>query len=165
MAHDYPKFAVVQAKPSADMYNGDFYRCNVFSETVADNGILAFFMKTKQPGIALSFEAEAGGLSLVQVFEAASLETAGTDTTVFNQNRISDKTSTATISEGSSFSNGSVVFEDVIGHSTQGNATGGGEAHVNQIILAGSEHYVVCLQNLSGGATNGYLSLNYTDVT
>lgn len=165
MAHDYPKFTVVQAKPSADTYNGNFYRCNVFSETVADDGILAYFLKTKEPGIALSFEAEAGGLFLVQVLEAASMENAGTNTTVFNQNRFSGNTSTISVTEGNSFSNGLVVFEDVIGNSAQGNASGGGQAHINQLLLAGSEHYVVCIQNLSGGATNGYLSLNYTDVT
>lgn len=165
MAHVYPKFTVSQVKDQADIFNGDYYRCNVFSETVADNGIVNFFIKTKAVGISMGFEAEAGGLSQITVTEAATMENAGTNQTIFNQNRNSAKTSTISVTHGNSFSNGTAVFQDTIGNATQGNATGGGQAHQNMIVLAGSEHYNVGITNISGGAINVYLSLNYTDVT
>ena len=159
----YPNFTVSQEKSAADIFEGDFYRCNVFSSTVASGSIVNFFVKTKAQGIALRFEAEAGGLSQIAITEAASMETAGTNQTVFNQNRISAKTSTASVTHGNSFSNGTVVLLDTIGNAVGG--TKGGQAHQSMVVLAGSEHYNVGITNISGGIINVYLSLNYTDVT
>ena len=161
----YPKFTVSQPKFEADISEGNFFRSNVFSETVADDGIMNFFIRTKAPGVQLSFEAQGGGLADIHVTEGASLETAGVNATLFNLNRANEKTSTMSVTHGSSFSNGTVIYEDIMGEAVGGNQAGGGESNPDLIVLAGSEHYVVSVQNLSGGATNIDLAINFTDVT
>lgn len=161
----YPKFTVSQEKISADVFEGDVFYASVFSATVADDGIITMFVKTKAQGIALSVGAEASGLSVLEITEGASLETAGTDKTLSALNRVNQKTSTATISHASSWSNGSVIYDATIGYSTVGNRFGGGGSFPNLFILAGSEHYNLSVQNVSGGSASVLLALAFTDVT
>ena len=161
----YPRFTVSAEKHKADAEEGVVFRCDVFSETVADDGLVNCFIRTKAQGVALAVQVEAGGLSMLRVTEAATMENAGTNLSLFNQNRISQRTATMSVSHANSVSNGTIVYADVIGTAVIGNAIGAGENRPNHLILAGSEHYNVSVQNLSGGAIEVCLSLNFTAVT
>lgn len=164
MSH-YPRFTTTQLKFASDILNGDFYRCHVSSETVADDGFVNYFIKTKAGGVGVAMQVEVGGLTELIVTEGASMENAGTNETLFNLNRLSPKTSTISVTAGNSWSNGTVIYEDHVGAAVVGNATGYGENRPSIVILAGSEHYNIAVQNLSGGASLICLSLNFTDVT
>jgi hypothetical protein len=161
----YPKFTISQQKTSADVFEGDVYRCDVFSETIADNGQLRYYIKTKGTPITMAFEAEVSGLARIAITEAASAELAGTNATLFNMNRASSKTSVISVTHAGSTSQGTVIYQDVIGHAVQGVGVGGGAAHTNEIILANSQFYNIAVTNLSGGAASGMLALIFTDVT
>lgn len=161
----YPKFTVAAEKHKADAEEGVVFRCDVFSETIANDGFVNCFVKTKAQGVALSVQAEIGGLSMLKITEAASAETAGTNLTVFNHSRISQRVCTVSVSHANSWSNGTVIYGDMIGTAVHGNQVGAGEARPNHLILAGSEHYNIAVQNISGGAIEVCLSLNFTDVT
>lgn len=163
MSH-YPRFTTIQEKFASDILNGDFYRCHASSETVADDGYVNYFIKTKAGGVSVAMQVEVGGLSELIVTEGASMENAGTNETLDNLNRISRNTSTMSVTHGNSWSNGTVIYEDHVGAAAIGNATGYGENRPSKIILAGSEHYNIAVQNLSGGAKLVCLSLNFTDV-
>jgi hypothetical protein len=80
-------------------------------------------------------------------------------------NRASSKTSVISVTHAGSTSQGTVIYQDVIGHAVQGAGVGGGAAHTNEIILANSQFYNIAVTNLSGGAASGMLALIFTDVT
>jgi len=159
----YPSFTVVEDILLADHVNGDAYEVSVFSETVADDGVVNIFIKTNgHVGDLLHINAHAGGLGLLEITEAASAETAGTNVTMFNYNRSSSKTSIASISAGNSWSNGTVIFDDMFGGAAQGRNSDAGDGGVN-FILAGSMHYNVSMQNLSGGSAHIYIGIDLID--
>ena len=160
----YPKFTVAQEKQSADIHEGDMYRCEVFSETVADNGLMRFMVQVGAQPVELFFQAEASGLAQIQITETASIELAGTNQTLFNQNRNSGKSSISSVSHAGSFSQGTQIFSDIVGHAVPGNSREGSPFR-SQLILANSENYHVAVQNLSGGAASVMLALGITDVT
>ena len=159
----YPAFTVVEDILLADHQNGDAYETAVFSETVADDGIVNIFIKTNgHVGDLLHINARAGGLALLEITEAASAENVGSNLTLFNYNRGSSKTSVASVSAGNSFSNGTVIFDDMFGGSAQGNNSNIGDGGVD-FILTNSMHYNVSMKNLSGGAVHVHLGIDLID--
>jgi hypothetical protein len=159
----YPAFVVTEDIVLADAQNGDAYETSVFSETVVDDGIITALVQTNNHiGDLLHIEAHAGGLSLLEISEVNTIETPGTGLTLVNYNRVSSKTSVATVTRANSFSDATAIFDELIGQTGQGNRAFGGASGVN-FILAGNSSYAITVQNLSGGVTNIYLGIELID--
>lgn len=159
----YAKYSVTEDIILADHMNGDAYGVSVFSETFADNGILNIFVKTNgHLNDRINVVGKAGGLCILKVTETATMETAGTDISLFNYNRICGKTSVATVTHGNSISNGTVIFNDMFGGTGPGQNASIGDGGLG-FVLANSAHYNISMTNLSGGSVYMHLHIDIFD--
>ena len=162
----YPSFVVQDTRFLADIQNGWVFHAAVYSETVADDGSLKLFIQTNNEGEGIPhtarFRINAGGLSELRVYEAASIEAGQTGVSWFNYNRNSANTTVSTLSTVTSFSNGTVFFKALIGNASVGGSGIGGN-QTQEFILADSSHYCFELTNRNGNAQPLFLALDYVD--
>lgn len=160
----YPRYVVQDTAFLADIADGHVFHKAVFSETVADNGSLKLFLQTNNEGISrphsVRWRVSAGGLAKLNVYEAASVEAGQSGLAWSNYNRASPKTTVSTLSTVTSFSNGSLIWEYMLGSGATG---GAGGVDTQEIILADSSHYVFELVNINGNAQAAFLALDYVD--
>ena len=155
MAPSYPKFAVAQQKRLADLAGGFIYHAETGSTGVANDASLNMIFQTNnRNNDALTVNALAGGLALLEITENASLELAGTSEPLRNFNRvIGDASVTASVTAQGSYSNGDVIFNRYFGAEGPGAGGDGGRGGFT-FILPNSVNFVATLTNLSGAATN-----------
>ena len=160
----YPKYTVQDNAFLADIADGHVFHKAVFSETVADNGSLLLFLQTnnadRDKPHSARFRVSAGGLAKFNLYESASVEAGQSGLAWSNYNRASPKTTVATLSTVTSFSNGSLIWEYMFGTGATG---GGGDTDSQEFILADSAHYVFELVNINGNAQAGFLAIDYVD--
>ncbi len=160
----YPRYTVQDTAFLADISDGHVFHKAVFSETVADNGTLLLFLETNNADAgkphSARFRVSAGGLAKFNLYEAASVEAGQTGLAWSNYNRASPRTTIASLSTVTSFSNGTLIWEYMFG-SGQGGGTGGTDTQ--EFILADSSHYVFELININGNAQAAFLAIDYID--
>lgn len=165
VGNKYPSFGVSQDKRTADLYGGRVYHAETGSGAVANNGELNLIFRTNNRiGDVLTVNALAGNICLLEIGEITSINVAGTGEPLRNFNRIiGDSTVTATVTAQGSYTGFDGFFTQFFGANGPGTNGGGGGTGYS-FILPNSTSYVARVTNLSGGATNVNLEVEWAAI-
>lgn len=165
MPNLYPSFGVSQNKRTADLYGGRIFHAETGSGAVANNGELNLIFQTNNRiGDVLTVKALAGNLCLLEIGGVTSINVAGTGEPLRNFNRIvGDSSVTASVTAQGSYTGFDGFFTQFFGSDGPGSNGAGGDSGYS-FILPNSTVYVARITNLSGGATNMDLSVEWATI-
>jgi len=133
---------------------------------IADDGLVEYLIQTPAFDIALVGEVTASADATIDLFEAPTFSPAGAAQTLFNANRNSSNTSSATVTKGPTLTDdGTLLTDNFINGGQKNQAFGGGTSSAFPLILKQSSSYLLRIKNISGSnaAINvglGVLELN-----
>jgi len=165
MTNKYVKFTVAEDKRHADVYAGRVFHAETGSGGVANGGELNLIFQTNDRyGDVLTVHASAGAAAILEIGPVTSINVAGTGEPLRNYNRIvGDSTVTATVTAQGSCTGFDGYFTSIFGVDGPGNNGGAGGEGIS-FVLPNSTIYHAKLTNISGGATNMNLFVEWAAV-
>lgn len=153
---------VVIETPHARVHAGEYFSASYIDLSFTNAEVLNIGIKMNGNYAHLREKVNADGNVTVEFYEN-SVFTGGTDLTQINRNRASDKPSLLSISHGVSVSNaGDLLAEHLIaaggGFFSRGAGSGGWD---EEYILVPSTSYLLRITNVSGGAADLGVSIDY----
>ena len=149
--------AVVISIPHHEVHEGEMFEISYKSAEggdIADNGTIAFLLRTGAKYDHLVFGGNAGGDAEVEFLEAVGVVAEGTAMAEQNMNRTSVRTAVTTAFRDPTIAGGTLLFNVLIPGGTGGNSAGGsGAVRVGtEWILAANQDYAIRLTNRAGNA-------------
>lgn len=165
MTNKYIKYTVAEDKRHADLYAGRIYHAETGSGGVSNAGELNLIFQTNDRyGDVLTVYADAGAAALLEIGPVTSINVAGTGEPLRNFNRIvGDSSVTASVTAQGSCTGFDAYFSAIFG--TDGPGTNGGAGGTGiSFVLPNSTIFHAKLTNISGGATNLNLSVEWAAI-
>ena len=149
--------AIVISIPHRKVHEGVMFEISYKSPEggdIADNGTIAFLLRTGAKYDHLVFGGNAGGDAELELLEAVGVTDAGTAMVEHNMNRTSVNTAVTTAFRDPTVAGGTLLFNILIPGGTGGNSAGGsGAVRVGtEWILAANQDYAIRLTNRAGNA-------------
>jgi len=132
---------------------------------VADNGNVTLLIRVGPRKPHITFSVAAGGDCEIEFREAVSLTANGTALTLYNMDRGSSNSPTASTFQGPTYTGGTLLANYLNPGGTKNQSVGGTARNNTEWILAANTNYIVRGINRSGGGTPVSIMLQWYEET